>query len=436
MQKAISKHTKNYIKYVGVELEGYWHDGHDDLKHDGSVHFEDVYNEECDGCCRDNCECYSYCECSICQACEICDNITNECKCDECLICSDCNNHFESCECTIESICKKETCTDNDVCNECMDNFQELQNLDYSCDDSGTSYNNCEMDCSCSCECECECDNSVVGEVSSHKLKINEVEKWILDNYPNDVNSSTGLHIHLSFKNDKQDYSVIATEEFYEHFINELKLWAKERNINKDSRFIKRLNGVEYAKRLFLAEEQINGNNERYTQINYCYHKFNGTVEIRVGNMFNDKTISVEYVQRVIRIFNEYLSRVKPIVYRLDEVFECSNNKKFDLKLRIKQQKDGLMIYAKSAQFENNFKHYNSFTRCINSDALLELDELNDGVKPNISFLRLKGLQHGSKLFIKGLYTKNMVYNYLDRLHDTLTYDVRILDNDLGEFKE
>jgi hypothetical protein len=112
-------------------------------------------------------------------------------------------------------------------------------------------------------------------------------------------------------------------------------------------------------------------------------------------------------------------------------VFECSNNKKFDLKLRIKQQKDGLMIYAKSAQFENTFKNYDTiFGIQENNNSLLEFDD-NDGIKPNISFLRLKGLQHGSKLFIKGLYTDNMVYSYLQRLHDSLTYDVSIMENKL-----
>jgi len=428
--KSMPQHTKNHIQFVGVELEGYWHNGHGKLKHDGSVHFEDVYNEDCNGDCMDNCECSSYCECEDCIYCEHCEHQYSECKCDECLVCSDCSNHFESCECNIESVCKKESCIDNNVCDECMENFQELQNLDYDCSECSNSYNNCIMECSCDCSCECECENNLVGEVSSHKLKINEVENWILVNYPNEVNSSTGLHCHLSFKNDKQDYSIIATEKFYNHFIQELKLWSKERKINQDSRFLKRLNGVEYAKRTFLADDQINGNNERYTQINYCYHKFNGTVEIRVGNMFNDKTISVEYVQRVIKIFNEYLSRVKPIVYRLDEVFECNNNKQFDLSLRIKQQKDGLMVYAKSAQFEKTFKNYNHSFINHNMDSLLEFDD-NDGIKPNISFLRLKGLQHGKKLFIKGLYTDNMINNYLQRLYDSLTYDVSIMENKL-----
>ena len=428
--KSMPQHTKNHIEFVGVELEGYWHSGHGNLKHDGSVHFDDVENEECQGECRGECNCYSYCECEECQNCDNCDNNITDCKCYECLLCSDCNNKLENCECTIESVCKKESCIDNQVCDDCADNFTELQNLDYDCAECGNQYNNCDLDCRCDCECECDCENNLVGEVSSHKLKIHEVEKWILVNYPNEVNSTTGLHIHLSFKKDKADYSVIATEEFYEHFLNELKIWAKERNINENSRFIKRLNGVEYAKRLFLAEDQINGNNERYTQINYCYSKFNGTVEIRVGNMFNDKTISVEYVQRVIRIFNEYLSRVKPKVYRLDEIFDY-DNKQFDLSLRIQQQKDGLMIYAKSARFQNTFKNYNSSFLCsYNENSLLEFDE-DDSIKPNISFLRLKGLQHGSKLFIKGLYTDNMVNNYLDRIHDTLSYDVNILENKL-----
>ena len=89
------------------------------------------------------------------------------------------------------------------------------------------------------------------------------------------------------------------------------------------------------------------------------------------------------------------------------------------------------MIYAKSARFQNTFKNYNSSFLCsYNENSLLEFDE-DDSIKPNISFLRLKGLQHGSKLFIKGLYTDNMVNNYLDRIHDTLSYDVNILENKL-----
>ena len=34
--KSIPQHTKNHIEFVGVELEGYWHNGHDNIKQDSN----------------------------------------------------------------------------------------------------------------------------------------------------------------------------------------------------------------------------------------------------------------------------------------------------------------------------------------------------------------------------------------------------------------
>ena len=70
--------TKNYIEFVGIELEGYWYDGHEELKHDSSVEGFSVDYYECNGDCRDNCDCEQYCECRMCRACDNCDNNISE----------------------------------------------------------------------------------------------------------------------------------------------------------------------------------------------------------------------------------------------------------------------------------------------------------------------------------------------------------------------
>ena len=115
--------TRNHVKFVGVELEGYWENGHDDLKGDGSVHFDNYENEECHGYCRDECNCGEYCECNECINCDNCDNQVSECQCEGCMYCNDCNNMLDDCECIIESVCDKKSCNIDNICDECIESF-------------------------------------------------------------------------------------------------------------------------------------------------------------------------------------------------------------------------------------------------------------------------------------------------------------------------
>ena len=137
------------------------------------------------------------------------------------MYCDDCDNQLDDCDCEIVKICKNKNCELINRCVDCIENFKNLQNISYNCFHGSGVYNNCAGNCDCECQCECCCENCV-GEVSSPKLKINEVDNWINENYCNESNHTTGLHIHLSFLNDRQDYHKIATRKFYDHFINEI----------------------------------------------------------------------------------------------------------------------------------------------------------------------------------------------------------------------
>lgn len=440
--KTIPQHIKQHIEFCGIEMEGYWENGHSKLKGDGSVKFDEYENEECHGECRDNCNCEEYCECEECRNCDHCDNNIIDCECDECLYCIDCSNPYEHCKCIIESVCDKKSCVLQNVCDECMEYFQENQQVERDCSKCDNIYNNCDMECNCECDCECDCEeNNSVGEVTSGKLRVNEIEEFILNNYPNEVNSTCGLHIHLSFKNDKAAYNVICSRLFYNHFLSELHNWCNTRKINKNSRFIKRLDGVEYARKEFLGDEQIKEGNNRYTHINYCYEKFH-TAEVRIGTMFDDKTISVEYVKKVIDIFNKYLSRVKPIIHKTDFNIMSNGLDDIDLKLRIQQQKNGLMIYAKSSNLQKQFRFYDDdkiqteyhinhkiqfyenmkykFNQSYNLSELDVYDSTKDENMPNISFLKVKGLNNGIKYYVKGIYTDNMIQDYIAEIENKI----------------
>jgi hypothetical protein len=441
--------TKNHIEFVGIELEGYWYDGHEELKHDSSVEGFSVDYNECQGDCRDNCDCEQYCECRSCRACENCDSSISECQCDECMVCLDCEHHFENCECIIDKICEKLSCVKNDRCDECIESFQENQTISHSCRMMNNDYNNCCMDCECECSCECNCEsNNEVGEVASPKLKVNEVKDFILDNYPNECNFSCGLHIHLNFKNGKKDYNVISTEKFYNYFLFEIENWALNRNINQGSRFWKRLKGCQYAKREFNADIQIKEGSDRYTHINYCYSKHK-TVEVRLGTMHDNKDISVEYVHKVIEIFNDYLNRNKPKIHKSSLIIRANGVDDFNLEIQAQQKTDGLELYIKSHNFKDihNDVNYDSITErysCNHKMKLFtnlvnqikqnnEFDSLRaestrydtDVVNfPNMTFLKLKGLNNGQKFYIQGLYTDTMIENYLDDIEDKIEYFV------------
>ena len=447
---------KQHIKNIGIELEGRWFNGHEDLKQDSSVEGFDCNYNECEGNCRDNCDCYSYCECTSCQICDQCEESYDECTCDSCLKCNDCNNGYNECECQIEKICDKlkNECDPMDRCDECIENFQELQDLTHDCRYFGNTQNNCDMDCSCECECECDCENSnEVGEIASPKLKVNEIKEWILNNYCDQHNASCGLHIHLSFVNDKKSYQVISTKRFYDHFMQQIRQWSIERNINDNSRFIKRLNGVKYSLDEYHADQQIISEcDTRYTHLNYCYNKFTdnnsefGTVEIRIGTVFDDPDLSVEYVHKVIQIFNEYLDNHKPQKFIYSKHVRLNNAYNFTLHLDIEQKDQGLELYCKSDKFNglydcdqddlkevevNNYKmiFFNSMINHINqTENFVSLKVYNSEHNlflPNLNFLKLKGLKNGQKFFIKGLYTEKQINDYFTLIDENIEYFVK-----------
>lgn len=143
------------------------------------------------------------------------------------------------------------------------------------------------------------------------------LEKWLLAHYPTKVNSSCGLHVHMSFTN-AFVYMVLMREEYMWTVIEEMKKWAHSRKEldSKTHPIWDRLAGKsEYCQHVFLADGQAqkvrkefdhHGRDHRYTVINYPFTR-QGTVECRLLPMMETKELALSAIQHLLLITNAFL---------------------------------------------------------------------------------------------------------------------------------
>ncbi len=335
------------IKRIGAEIECFWSDerleeySFPEIVYDGSVHFNNHTSEsdenDCDGSCRDNCECYYDCECEMCAICTRCEDSPDNCECDECLMCDGCENNFEMCDCErLKQVeCKDKECSKNDVCDTCLQIFDENQSLSHNCASMGNHSYQCECECDCECECECNCNSNEsvdgkIGEIVSPAFQdVNELKEYINKYYGSETNGSCGLHIHVSVKNEKA-YKRLMTHSFNRYFLQEVEKWAHHNKIgykkgvlNADlkhkSQFWQRLNGQNtFCTQEFIPKTQfrsIDKDSTRYRQLNFCYNligknrRKNHTLECRLFPAFQDKQISLNAIQLFYDLVNSFLNR-------------------------------------------------------------------------------------------------------------------------------
>ncbi len=170
-------------------------------------------------------------------------------------------------------------------------------------------------------------DGYHVGETRSPPLALDEVEGWIIRYYPDHTNSSCGLHIHVSFTNDLA-YMQLMDAKFYKIFINNLKQWAKENNINEGSQLFQRIAGKNrYCHKGYRGDRQSKCTSKesvRYYHLNYCWalQKRGGgimkTLECRIFPMFKKKdeddrpVLALKAVEFFYNLCNNYLEKQKP----------------------------------------------------------------------------------------------------------------------------
>lgn len=301
------------INLVGIELEGFFENipSEGDFHEDGSVEISGHSDGGCDGDCRDNCMCHENCECEECLVCDGCDYSCNDCSCDSCMICDGCDNHYEECDCNkADDSCKKIECGSGDPCDDCIELFNDNQEFHYDCHVVCNANRQCDLDgsCGCECECECGCESDNTGEIVSPPMKKALIKKWVKTCYPDDHNSTCGIHVHVSFTSNI-DYMNLMSQEFYDYFLKKMETWGKRNHINEGSRFWKRLQGENsYCKRVFAPKGQKNGNADRYTHLNYCFHEENRkTIECRLLPVFDKVELAQSAILEIVNTMQNYI---------------------------------------------------------------------------------------------------------------------------------
>lgn len=143
--------------------------------------------------------------------------------------------------------------------------------------------------------------------------------------YPARVNTTCGLHVHLSYKS-PLDLSVLADKPFWEYFQERWAAWGKEHEAamgDLAKYFWSRYEGrwvaenadrgghrKNFCKAEFNPAVQLKDPNQehRYTQINFSsWHKYQ-TVETRMLPMFRDVELAVDAIEETVDIFDTYLN--------------------------------------------------------------------------------------------------------------------------------
>lgn len=156
-----------------------------------------------------------------------------------------------------------------------------------------------------------------VGEISpDHGLPLKDVVGWMKTYYPQAINTSCGMHVHISLK-DYGDYTRLMTPEFEGFLMDQLAAWGKAYKVPPRHAFWHRLLGLNrYCQRGItdsIIQRQRSATrriDDRYYALNFCYG-LHGTMEVRVLPMFKDVNTAIRALLAVTRGVNRYLAYVR-----------------------------------------------------------------------------------------------------------------------------
>lgn len=153
------------------------------------------------------------------------------------------------------------------------------------------------------------------GELAIGPLELSEWQKWLKTHYPQKVNQTCGMHVHLQTSNSLA-YSRLLDARYPGTVIEYFKRWSTREGLAKDHPIWPRLRGKSiYCQHLYMGEEQIRNTQKdhdrarpghRYTVINYCHGRY-GTVECRLLPMMQTVEQAERAIQEYIDITNAFL---------------------------------------------------------------------------------------------------------------------------------
>lgn len=160
-----------------------------------------------------------------------------------------------------------------------------------------------------------------IGEIVSQPMRATDFPAWMKACYPEFVNGTCGLHVHMSFTS-KLNYQRLMTPEFTKLMIKRIGEWAKKEGLPENHWIWPRLldPNHNHCAHLYLGDGQVKmakkdfhsrgTTHSRYTAINYCYgqHK---TIECRLLSMVKDVDMAIRGVQVVLDTTNEFLAKMR-----------------------------------------------------------------------------------------------------------------------------
>lgn len=133
---------------------------------------------------------------------------------------------------------------------------------------------------------------------------------WMERNYPHHVNSSCGMHVHISFKSDNS-YIRAMDKVFFDYIQRELLTWGNVYGV-KNKEFFKRLEGGNtYCKPTYNPMGQVSYTDKgpnRYSMLNYCYERYQ-TIELRVLPAFKEFTTAKAAIEAYLGLVEAWLKQ-------------------------------------------------------------------------------------------------------------------------------
>lgn len=138
--------------------------------------------------------------------------------------------------------------------------------------------------------------------------KLSQALRQLSEFYPDETDSSCGLHVHVSFKSPTH-ITQLHTREFLEYFDRRWREWGRERGFGPFSQFMRRLEGHNDFCRSNLAdftETQDMLDVRRYKQLNFTSWHAHKTVECRLLPMFRETKHAIAAVSFLIEIYEDW----------------------------------------------------------------------------------------------------------------------------------
>lgn len=184
----------------------------------------------------------------------------------------------------------------------------------------------------------------IVGEISSPPYaERRNLFAWMRQAYPQFINQTCGLHIHISVQT-PQEYSSLMCREFYNEFKLKYSEFAakelselqdgpdKQKHVTEINRLLERLSGTNrYCRdnwnpdiQTKLTGRQDRDWDHRYAMLNFCYSR-HSTVESRVLPMFSD----IDRAQRALEVFISLVEKYMAQLCECDRI-EATSSEQVD----------------------------------------------------------------------------------------------------------